>query len=113
MCRLPAAIFTLATALLLDRAGRLCNFKRPGGVAAFYLTLPPVFWMGTLATGLPAVVFGISLVIYGVVFLLSVREMPRKLLGLAFIVPGAVLAAFAICKIWSLSMPSGRRHWCR
>ena len=98
MCRLPAAIFTLATALLLDRAGKLCSLKRPGGAAAFYLTLPPVFWMGTLATGLPAVVLGTALVLYGILFLLLTPESPRRFWGAVFIVPGAALAAFAIVR---------------
>lgn len=96
LLRLPSALATLVSGLLIFYWAKQAGFKHPGGIALCYLLLPPVFWLGTAATAIPVFVLGCVAAAYGLSMMTKSRSFGNRLKGLVLSLPGVLLAAMIV-----------------
>lgn len=94
--KIPAVIATLGTAGLLWMTAAKFKLLHPGCAAGLYLCFPPVWWIGTSASGIPLMVFTISLTAAGLFFARRTEKRTGKLAGITGTVLGAVGSAVLI-----------------
>ncbi len=92
--KIPAAVTTLLTGMLLYFAAKKLKLANPGTAPVLYLCFPPVWFVGTSASPAPVLAFLISLAAAGLMIARKENKRSLKFAGFISGAAGAVGAAF-------------------
>ena len=100
--RVPAVIASFATALLVFLSARLLRFSHPWRVAALYMVLPPVYYLGTAVNGAALEGFAVFASLTALLAASILKNFVAKFFVLLTAVPFVWFsAAFAQSPFWS------------
>ncbi len=91
--RIPAALGTLLTGLVIWFCGKSLKLRYPDMAAAFFLLFPPTWFYGTSASLVPVFVFAVSLIAFGIFCGRREKALWKKLLCFTPVIPAALSVA--------------------
>ena len=100
--RIPAAVASFATALLVFVSARLLRFSHPWRVTALYMVLPPVYYLGTAVNGAASEGFAVFATLTALLAVSILKNFVVKFFVLLAAMPFVWFsAAFAQSSFWS------------
>ena len=92
--KLPAALATWLTGCLLYAVMKKLNYRYPGCAAGFYWCFPPVWFLGTSASGIPLMVLSVLIAVSGLFCAHRSKNLLHKFAAVICGLAGAASAAY-------------------